>query len=68
MRLRLELDKATTTRLVEHAAAQRRPIVWQAEVLLRQALNLPPPPTEQGGRSAEVGSESCGVEEEVAHG
>ena len=43
MRVQLEIDKDTTTKLVELAVAERRPVGWQAEVLLRQALGLPFP-------------------------
>ncbi len=49
MRLKLELDKDTTTKLVECAAVERRPVPWQAEVLLRQALGLPFPYSEREG-------------------
>ena len=41
MRICLDLDADTTERLVEAAVAERRPIVWQAEVLLRRSLGLP---------------------------
>jgi hypothetical protein len=41
--LKLDLDTETLERLVERAVQERRPIVWQAEVLLRQALGLPFP-------------------------
>ena len=40
-RLRLELDAETFKRLTQHAVADRRPVAWQAEVLLRRALGLP---------------------------
>lgn len=43
MRLLLDLDPDTTERLVESAVANRRPMPWQAEVLLRQSLGLPVP-------------------------
>lgn len=43
MRLKLELDEETTARLVEQAAAGKRPIAWQAEITLRKALGLPFP-------------------------
>jgi hypothetical protein len=46
--LKLDPDPETYKRLVERAAIWRRPIVWQAEVELRQAVGLPfPPPTAQ---------------------
>jgi hypothetical protein len=41
--LKIEPDGETYERLVEQAAAERRPIVWQAEVTLRRALGLPFP-------------------------
>jgi len=43
MRLRLELDHETARRLAEEAVRERRPIAWQAEVMLRRALGLPFP-------------------------
>ncbi len=54
MRLRLELDEDTTMRLVERAAAERRPVPWQAEVLLRQALGLSFPYPYQGDHADEA--------------
>ena len=41
--VKLDLDRETFERLVERAAAERRPIPWQAEVTLRRALGLPFP-------------------------
>lgn len=38
--IRVELDQETYVRLVEEAVDQRRPIPWQAEVILRRALGL----------------------------
>jgi len=43
MRIKLDLDKDTTQKLVERSASDRRPVAWEAEVLLRQALGLPFP-------------------------
>lgn len=43
-KLRLDPDRETYDRLVEIADVQRRPVGWQAEVLLRQAVGLPFPP------------------------
>lgn len=54
MRLKLELDEDTTARLVERVAAERRPVPWQAEVLLRQALGFSFPQPYQGGQGSEV--------------
>jgi hypothetical protein len=42
--LRLDVDFETYERLVESAVNERRPITWQAEVVLRRALGLPFPP------------------------
>jgi hypothetical protein len=59
MRLRLDLDDDATQRLVAEAALERRPVSWQAEVLLRRALGLPDraevlpaPESRQPGREA----------------
>jgi len=53
--LRLKPDRETYDRLVEIAGVQRRPVGWQAEVLLRQAVGLPfPPVTEQWSTDAPV--------------
>ena len=42
-RLRLELDVETYDALLALAQAERRPVLNQAEVTLRQALGLPFP-------------------------
>ncbi len=44
MRLRLDIDKETHDRLLQVSLLEKRPIHWQAEVLLRCALGLPFPP------------------------
>ena len=41
--LTLDLDPETHRRLVERAGAERRPVTWQAEVMLRRALGVPVP-------------------------
>jgi hypothetical protein len=41
--IKLDVDTETYGRLVERAVICRRPIDWQAEVELRQALGLPFP-------------------------
>ena len=41
--IRLDLDQETFSRLVDSALHERRPIPWQAEVILRRALGLPFP-------------------------
>ena len=38
MRLRLDIDDLTYHALSEHAAAELRPIPWQAEMILRRYL------------------------------
>jgi hypothetical protein len=53
-RLPLELDQETFLALTDRALRERRPIVWQAEVMLREALGLafpypPAPAPETGG-------------------
>ncbi len=45
--LRINLDVDTFERLQSAAVAERRPLPWQAEVILRQALGLPFPYPEQ---------------------
>jgi hypothetical protein len=42
-RLRLDVDTETYQHLVTSAVAERRPIPWQAAILLRRALGLPFP-------------------------
>ena len=46
-RLRLDLDQETFVALTDRALRERRPVDWQAEVMLREALGLafPYPPT-----------------------
>jgi hypothetical protein len=47
-RLHLEPDQETFVALTDRALRERRPVVWQAEVILRQALGLPfPYPAEE---------------------
>jgi len=41
--LRLDLDPQTFRRLTQSAVDERRPIHWQAEVLLLRALGMPAP-------------------------
>jgi hypothetical protein len=38
MRIKLELDEHTTHRLVEIALAEKRPLSWQLEILVQQAV------------------------------
>lgn len=41
--LKIEVDSETYDRLVEQAVAERRPVIWQAEISIRRALGLPFP-------------------------
>jgi len=43
MRVVLELDRETACRLVQAAVRERRPVRWQADIMLRRALGLPFP-------------------------
>ena len=53
--LKLDVDEETFTRLLESALTERRPIPWQASVLLRRALGLPfPIPSQAWPRTAEA--------------
>lgn len=42
-RIKLDLDQETYEHLLNVALAERRPVHWQAEIMLRQALGLPFP-------------------------
>ena len=44
--IKVEIDTESYERLIVLAVAERRPIAWQAEVLLMRALALPGPPLE----------------------
>ena len=50
-KLRVELDQETFEALASQALAQRRPVILQVEVILRQGLGLPfpYPPAALGG-------------------
>jgi hypothetical protein len=48
-RLKLDLDPELYGRLLDAAEAERRPVLWQAEVSLRRALGLPFPVKIVGG-------------------
>ena len=56
MRLRLDLEEDATAKLIQRAAEEKRPVGWQAEVMLREALGLPFPAlkTTQAIREKEV--------------
>jgi hypothetical protein len=43
MQIKLDVDSETFGRLVERADIERRPVGWQAEILIRQAPGLPFP-------------------------
>lgn len=49
MRVKIDLDREMSRRLVRAAVEERRPIDWQAEVILRRALGLPFPRGEING-------------------
>jgi hypothetical protein len=38
MRIKLELDEQTTSRLMQIALAEKRPLSWQLEILVQQAV------------------------------
>jgi len=46
--IRVDLDGDTYRRLCEVSLAERRPVDWQAEVIIRKALGLPFPYPEPG--------------------
>lgn len=41
--IKIDLDNETFSRLTDLALSERRPIPWQAEILLRQSFGLPFP-------------------------
>ena len=41
MRIKLDLDDQATALLIKEAVADRRPVHWQAEILLRRARGPP---------------------------
>jgi len=53
-KLRLDLDRETFEALASQALAQRRSVILQAEVILRQTLGLPfpYPPAPTAGESS----------------
>ena len=52
-RLRLDLDRETFDALTAQALAERRPVIFQAEVVLRLAMGLPfPYPTISDGEAS----------------
>ena len=61
-RLRLELDSETYLKLLDSALAEKRPVDWQAEVMLRRALGLPFPVERDP-----AGTSDTSGQREVAH-
>ncbi len=49
-KIKLDLDTETFTRLTDAAMAERRPIAWQAEIMLRRALGLQFPAVSEAER------------------
>jgi hypothetical protein len=45
MHVKFEIDRETAQKLVQYAEIERRPLPWQAEVLFRRGLGLPPLPS-----------------------
>ena len=60
-RLRLDLDRETFDALAAQALADRRPVISQAEVVLRLAMGLPfPYPTISDGQARPPASRVSG--------
>ena len=57
--IKLDLDNETFTRLMDVVLRERRPIPWQAEVLLRRALGLPFPIPHDGEQCTSAGEHVC---------
>lgn len=43
VRIQIDLNDETANRLIDAAVADRRPVPWQAEVLIRRGLGLTDP-------------------------
>jgi hypothetical protein len=41
-RIRLDMDQQTYHALIEHTVNERRPIPWQAEMIIRRSLSTDP--------------------------
>jgi len=52
--LTLDVDAETYQRIVEDAVSERRPIIWQAEVMLRRAAGLTFPYEAAGRQVTEI--------------
>jgi hypothetical protein len=65
--LRLYLDQETFVALADRALRERRPVDWQAEVILRQALGLPfPYPAEDDTPCAQRSDHALAASEPAA--
>ena len=53
-KMQIELDRDSYRRLTELAVAERRPIPWQAEILLLRVLAAPVEDVAQGVQPQEV--------------
>ena len=61
--IKVELDQATYEALVERAVDERRPIPWQAEVMLRDLLSR-----RRGSAGGQARRDGCRVQEVAGHG
>jgi hypothetical protein len=66
--LKLDVDRETFERLVEAAVRERRPVVMQAEVILRQALGLPFPYAVEVRQDSDASRVVSRPEETAEHG
>jgi hypothetical protein len=62
MRIKLELDEQTTSRLMQIALTEKRPLSWQLEILVQQAVAQWFVPPLREDTSA---GEPAGVQEQV---
>lgn len=63
MKIKLNLDRDTAQKLVQCAVSDRRPVSWQAEILLRRALSSPFP-NEREATQQHVATPVCEVRDE----
>jgi hypothetical protein len=61
VRLKLDLDPDTAAALVRSALAERRPADWQAETLIRRALQSPPLDPVTGRPHEGTGADDAGA-------
>jgi len=59
LRLKIELDEQASAKLIEEAATEKRPVAWQAEVLLRKALGLSSPVRQEREDVELAAEEAC---------